>query len=417
MIKYFKFLLYPPGDVSALGGNSGGNSGFSTKNDIAILNEGVDDKPEDIKSTKEEPNEDDETPDEESEDTDEQDDEDEEESEKEDGEDEEEEESEEETKEYSSVPAISDIKKKFPEFFKQFPEVRAAIFRDQKFSEVFATPKEASIAANQAATLIEMETDLMSGNSEKLFAAVKKANTESYSKLVSNLLPTLEKSDKDLYMKLAAVPLKKAIRAAIIEGRRKEDKNLEYGAMHLHKFLFDSDDVNEKAEFEQEIAKKTQAEMDFEKRLAQLDSRDLNTFKTSVDEEYLGKVQAIFDKDIDDSLSAKMRSWMYNDLLKEVNTQLENDQRYMNQMRQLWLQAKNSGNNSVFKAKIVNTALARANQIIPGIKLKLKKEALKSSSNGHVKTKKVFTENSRERPKTQERPDRSKSDLDIIRGL
>ena len=43
------------------------------------------------------------------------------------------------------VPSVKDIKKDYPDFFKKHPEVKTAIFRDQRFSEIVGTPEEAEV--------------------------------------------------------------------------------------------------------------------------------------------------------------------------------------------------------------------------------------------------------------------------------
>src|SRR6266705_484539 len=150
--------------------------GIGTVTDLSALQDkendekGSDRKIEGNKEGKEEDNKDDDSGDEdkESEETTEEEDKDEDEEESEDEELEEDKEVEEDEKELDLVTRASDIKKAYPDFFKKFPDVRAAIYRDIQFSQYFASPQDAQVAAERADVLGRIEQDIINdGNPDK----------------------------------------------------------------------------------------------------------------------------------------------------------------------------------------------------------------------------------------------------------
>lgn len=322
---------------------------------------------------------------------------------------------------------VKDIKKDFPEFFKKHPEMRGVIYRERQYSEVFTSPQEAQSAARLADTYLQMESDLIGGNSEPLLKSLKKANDgKTFDDFVSNLLPNLLKVDSETYYKVVAVPLKKALRAALREGEKKGNKNLTASAQWIHDFLFQSADVNEKAEFEDKVknTEKSPEQAEYEKKIQALDQRDYRNYKTSVDEEWINGVEKFFmdGLDPDNVLSDWTKKKMLEEAISQLNEQMVKDTRYIRSINSLWVQARNSGYERSFKTRIVNTSLARAKQIIPTIRQKLRSDALserrrqnKDKDNGN---KRVIKNDNSKVKTISNKKDKYKgmSDLDIIRS-
>jgi len=362
------------GNITGFSGTKGEDDN-SSNDDLKLLKEGneEEDKEEDKKEEdKEEDIEDkEEDKDEEEEDT--------EEDEEEDKEEEDEDEENTEEDEKPGLVTIKDIKKDFPDFFKKHPEVRAVIARERQFSEIYADPAEAQDASVKANTFDNIQDDLVNkGHSEELFSTIKRTSPEAFERLMKGILPAIRKVDEATHMKLVAVPLKRALRAALAQGIKKGDKNLQYAAMHVHNFIFEDDDLNAKTDFEDESGvKKTKEQEDYEKKLQELDARDHIAFKNTVDAEFLSKTKAFFMDgfDPDNLLSDWTKDKMFEDCLKELNRQVSKDPRHLRNIDMLWKQAKSQSYNSDSKSRIVNAALARAKQIIPDTRRRLYAEA------------------------------------------
>ncbi len=343
------------------------------------------------------------------------------------GKEEDEEEEEEEEEIIGSLVTAKDVKEKYPDIFKKIPELKAVIYREQQYSQLFANPQEAQDAAGLADTFREMESDIVKGDFEPLLSAVKNTKDADFNKLAANLLPSMRKLDEQTYMKMLAVPLKQVLRSATAEAKQKGNKNLEYAAQYIHDFIFNDTNINDKAEFETNETKANPEEEKYKKKLEELDARDHNNFKNVVDREWLTEVQEVFfDKfDPDNVLSKWTKDKMFEDAVRELNKQLVADPRHMKNMEGLWRQAKASGYNADSKARIVNAALARAKQIIPTVRQKLRSEAFaKSDKTENKDEKRTFkprnersgNNGNEKRERKSPRNTSDMSDLDIIRG-
>lgn len=382
------------------------------KDDLEFLRE--DTEPEKEPEEKEpEEEEDEETEDEPKEETEDEEETTEEEPEEEDEEDEPEEEIE------TGLVTSKDLKAKFPEIFKKFPELKGVIYRERQYSEIFADPKDAQTAAEQAKTFVNVEQDLMHGVSEPLLNAIHGAKGSEFKKLAAGLLPALRKIDEPMFMKVIAVPFKQMLRKAFATGNKNGDKNLALSARHIHNFIFDDDKLDDREEFENEdVAKPSKVEEEYRKKLEELDTRDHKNFKQSVDMSMVeGVKEAFFDKfDPDGTLTPWIKDRMFEDAVRQVDAQLVKDPRHMKNMELLWRNAKAQGYSPESKSRIVNAVLARARQIIPQVRQQLRSEALAKNKKETVQKKfKVVKKESSEQRKTKPR-DTEMSDLDFIRS-
>lgn len=421
MFKMLFPLMAGPETIGDIGGST--KEPMTADDDLKFLRSG--EETPDEETTEETAEEEPETTEEESEDTEENTEEDES-SEEEEEETEEEPEEDDEEEPVGALVTAKDLKSKFPDIFKKVPELKAVIYREQQYSQLFSDPKEAQLAASQANVFQAMESDLLKGDIAPLFDSLKKSDGADFDKLASNILPSLRKLDESTFMKVIAVPLKQVLRRAFSEGTRKGDKNLALSAQHLHNFVFDNTNLNEKSEFESgDISKKSSEQEKYEHKLNELDQRDHKNFKNTVDTEWLGGLHESFFQgfDPDNTLTKWTKDKLFEDAILELNKQLSSDPRHMKNMEGLWRQAKASGYDLSSKSRIVNAALARAKQIMPQVRQKLRSEALakggKVSSGDKKKTFKVTpkTKTGEQRPRSKNpRNTSDMSELDIIRG-
>lgn len=322
----------------------------------------------------------------------------------------------------------TDIKTKYPKIFKEFPELRAAIFRDQRMSEIFGSPDDAEAAASKAGTLDNIEDDIINkGNVINLLNLVEKNNKASYEKIVTSILPHIQSTSKDLYLEIAAVPIKQLLRSAWATGKGK-DTDLGRAAAYIHNFFFGNTDIDSKVKFESVIAgsaEKTPEQKAFEERLAKLDEKEYTDFKGGVDNSYITKMSSEIRSGLDKDarLTEYAKNKLVEDILIDIKDQLVADTRYQTSMQSLWLQAKKSGFTSDFKSRITNAALARAKALIPTSRQKKVAEATKTVK---VKDDKVIKPEQFNQRRESKQVDRAKpqtnqskkpmSDIDILRS-
>jgi hypothetical protein len=334
---------------------------------------------------------------------------------------EEKEEVEEEEEDTERTTHVTDIKAKFPDFFKQFPDVKGALYREQRYSETFGSPEEAETAASRSEVLGKIEQDLfVSGNPVELLKVIQKESPDSYRKVAIGVLQHAQNEDQNLYYDLAAVPIKQLLRKAWKEGNGKET-DLGRAAAYIHKFFFDNTEFEAKvpAEAAFKPAEKSRAEIEAERKLATIADRQYNDFKGAVDQSYVKRMDAYIREGLekDDRLSEYMKNTIVTDIMRKIVTQVEQDKSYMSKMGSLFKQARNAEYASDFKSRIVSTALARAKSLVPSLRAKVIAEALgkgKTKPNGAGKV--VTRERTNERRVTTKKPTGPLTDMDILQG-
>lgn len=331
--------------------------------------------------------------------------------------------------EEDQIPSVKELKKDYPDLFKKHPEVKAAIFRDQKYAELIGSVEDAERAAVAVTTLGSIETDLLvNTDATKLLSTIKKSDEKAYEKLVLGLLPRLAEADKEIYYKVATLPIKQLLRNAWREGEG-DKTNLGKAAAWIHEYMFGKGaKFEDKVESEIESkSEKTAAQKEYEEKLEEINKREYTAFKSAVDESYGKRMESFIREtlDKDERLTEFTRKNIVRETLEEILGQLQQDTRYNSTLDSLWRQAKAAGFNKDFKGRILNTALLRAKSLAPKIRARLLNEALgKSSSKKKVvdlkegKKKIVQPQNNRSRQdgnKSQNDKGKFKSDIDILR--
>lgn len=389
-------------------GEVGSKTPQTAEDDLKFLRDGSEEDPTPEPEAEEEETEEEEPSDESEEET-----EDEEEKEEDD------EEEEEEPEEVGLVTA-KDLKAKYPDIFKKVPELKGIIYRERQYSEIFANPEEAQQANTQAGVFRNIESDLLGGNSENLLKAVKDDRNADFPKLAASLLPALKKLDDALFLKVISVPLKQVLRSAMAAGTKSGDKNLALSSQHIHNFIFGDTELDGKTELEQEPEKESPEKTEYRKKLEELNARDFMSAKSTVDNDIINNVrEAFFDKfDPDNTLSKWTKDRMFESAVKDLDGQLTKDPRHMKNVEVLWRAAKAANYNTESKSRIVNAVLARAKQIIPQVRQKLRNEALaKDKAATPIKKKfKVVPSGVKQKSKPNTKDTSQMSDLELIRS-
>lgn len=335
------------------------------------------------------------------------------------------EEEEEDDKEVTDLPSLKEIKAKYPNLLKEFPDVRAALYRDQQYADLVGSPKEAQDLVARADVLARVEKDLIGdGDPVELLKTIQAENKESYKSVVFRTLTYVQDTDKDLYYELASLPLKQILRAAYREGNG-DKTDLGRAAAYIHKYFFNDTDFNKKAEIESGVKakEKSKEQVEYENRIKTIDEREYTTFKTSVDTTYVNRMSNIIREklDKDERINDYMKKNIISDILTEIRDQLNGDKSYLAKMSSLFKQAQANGYTGDFKSRILTAALARAKSLTPAIRAKVVSEAL---GKGKVREEKkerrpVERREARQQDRNERTPAKPKapmSDMDVIRG-
>lgn len=313
-------------------------------------------------------------------------------------------EEEEEPKEFlpHERPTMAQIREKFPDLFKTFPTLKAAIAREKQFSEIFHTPAEASETASLADEYSALRDDVVAGTGEKLLPALKES--DSLGKFSKNFLPNLYKTDKDLHWQTIAPVLEDFVRAAYSNGTRNHNDNLKNAALVISEALLGDLEIAEgKKSLVQREAPKD-AKVDEEKQ--KYENTRYNDFNIDVHEALYESLKSEISNGLKvEGLTDFMKNSITQAIINQISDAVKADKTFTAYKDKLWKEAKSNGYRREDKSRIINASLARAKSLIPSLRRKLISEALGSSpSEGQKRQEKVEQIKSRREPGSQGRP-------------
>jgi hypothetical protein len=403
------------------------NEGISSPDDDSILEESNQDDDKQNDDNQNDDQDDDSSDENDDQDDDQSDDDSDDESDKDDDEDEDDDE---EDKKDDQLATAADLKKDYPDIFKKHPELRAAIYRDQAYSELFGSVKDAQAIKEQSNTLDKINEDLViKGNPDQLLKLIQDENKESFVKVARRTISYIKDNDKDLFYDLMSPAIKMLLRSAYRDGMGSDGKegDLAKAAKWIHKFYFNDTDLNSKVSFESDLEedKESPTEKAYRERMERIDQRDQSNFQQAVDGSYVSRMVKYIREglDKDERLNDYMKKTIINDILMDIKTKLNADSRYMSQMNSLWKQAKNAEWSNDHKSRIINAALARAKSLVSKSRSRIVSEALggkkartesrTTSNNGNNQRRERTPQRDRQNSNQSKRP---LTDLDILQG-
>lgn len=146
-----------------------------------------------------------------------------------------------EDEEITGPPRKKEIEKFAPGFFKKFPEMERAYYRDKQFVETIGTLDDAKELVEKARILEDFETDLESAATDKILKQVKENNPEAFAKIAETYIENLAKVDQDAYYHVVEKVLKRGIFGALTQAKNNDDEDLHKAALKFYKFMFPGD--------------------------------------------------------------------------------------------------------------------------------------------------------------------------------
>jgi hypothetical protein len=285
-------------------------------------------------------------------------------------------------------PTPKDVKAKFPSFFKDFPELKEAFYREIEFTKIFPTVEDAREAIEDNQAFRALQDSAFAGNPEPILTAIQKADKDAYVRFARQFIPALYKLDKDLYSDAVNPLFERLIQHAYKEGERHNNDNLKNAALVISQLLFDDDSI---AKGEKTITKK----IDPPKDTREQDATNFRNAWAKINPQLVAGMKSLISKDLDPKkvFSPFLREKIVQEIHNRIDKQLEHDEQHMKVMNSRWNRAKDQGFSDAELSKIVSTYLARAKALIPSIREDVRKRALS--------TKRRASEEQEERVKTR----------------
>lgn len=272
--------------------------------------------------------------------------------------------SEDEREESEKKVFFKSIKEKYPNFFKDFPDMRAVIGREKDYSRVFPTVDDARIAVEKVEVLDQLTASLDAGEVTPLLATLHSQNP----KVIEQILPTIQKHDPQTFLKITTPLFATFLRNAIIEGTKNENKNLILAAKHLSKYVFDNPipPANKKEEAPQEDPEKLRLANELRKRDYEIEDGFINDVRTTCENKVRLKLERRIDPE--NTMTPSVRKAVAEQALQEVKRLVHKDKRLATTIVSLLKSAaKEKFKGDEWKPRIVSAYLGRAKDFLPQV--------------------------------------------------
>lgn len=234
----------------------------------------------------------------------------------------------------------SDVIKKYPQIFKEFPDLEKKIYRGEKYEEIFPTLKDANEAKDRANTLSNAEAMLFAGDVTDILKSVRNEDEEAFKRVVENFLPTVERLDKSVYLQLMGNTGRFFIKNMLGEAQRfgqesEQSKALVGSARILNQFLFGNSQFQELVPIAKPV---NESDKRINEREQQLISQRFVEVRDDLIERADNAITATINKYIDprDSMSSYIRSKAVEDVKRQLDSAIGNDARFKSNLDHLW---------------------------------------------------------------------------------
>lgn len=295
------------------------------------------------------------------------------------------------------APRRKEILAKYPNIFKDFPQLERSMYREQKYSEILPTIEDAKLAAGKAGLLDQYEKEIMGGSTESLLTTVRDNDKEAFAKVVDNYLPTLFKVDQHSYYHTIGNIIKHTIISMVRDGKEQSSEELETAAAVLNQYIFGTTQFSHPQKLskeevaddgskgkEEELSRK---EKEFLERQYTSARDDLSTRVDNV-------IKASVDKAIDpnESMTEYVKGKATSDVLEGLEGLISRDTRFRVIYDKLWERAFDNDFGKESMDRIKSAYLSKAKTLLPLLIKKSRNEALrgnrKASDDNNQKDKK-----------------------------
>ena len=264
---------------------------------------------------------------------------------------------------------------KYKEFFKDFPGLKKAFFREQAYTEIFSNPSDAKDAAGSKESYDSIKDAVLSGNAEAFLSDIQEASPRGFKAFTSNFLNSLNKLDSSRFVDVTAPVFKATLDQVYKLGKKNSNKNLENAARLVFSTVFSSDDdlITGKVTDNNNDAPKD-AELDNERN--EFYAQKYNELQKSVGDTLDSKLSKMIDKGLDptDSLKPGLKRLLIKDIAQELDNTIVKDKAHLDRVNRLWKAEERAGFNGTNKDSIIMAYLSRAKALIPKIRSTKRKE-------------------------------------------
>ena len=288
--------------------------------------------------------------------------------------------------------SLRDLKAKYPDIFKQFPDLRRALAHENEYSKIYPSPEDAKKSKMVVDAFYELGDKCMEGDPKFILEKIQGQDKEAFDKYVENFLPSVFALNPVTFSKITRPIINKILRHARDTGQQNNDKNLYYSAAYIARHLYGESKVPDD-DMPQEDPRMKQREEELREKERAINQRLQDNFTRSVITDGNNRIMSIIRRNMDpeNAMSPKMRDAAAKEIYGEIDRILASDPRHRNTMNSLINQAEKEEFSQAAKDKILNALLARVKPLLPSVRQKVIQEYLgQKPKTGKPKADKKF---------------------------
>jgi len=276
-----------------------------------------------------------------------------------------------------------EILAKYPNLFKDFPQLENSYYRDQQFTEMFGTVKDAQAVAEKAETLDKFEGEILDGNIRNVLKAVKEESPNSFLKVVDDWMTTLADVDERAYMHVLGNITKHTIIAMVREGRRSGNEALQNAAQLVNQFVFGSSDFVQPTQLSKNNTQQNDQDNAQTEREQTFLRNQFNTTKEDLDSRVNNTLRNTIEANIDPrkSMSDYVRKNASREALENLAGLMERDTRFKSLADKLWENVFKTNFSKDSVERVRSAYLSKAKTLLPAVIKKARNDALRGT--GH----------------------------------
>ncbi len=284
--------------------------------------------------------------------------------------------------------SVKAITAKYPNFFKDFPYVKDAYFRERDYKEVFPTVEDAKEAAQRAQQFAQFEEGLFKGDTTEVLKSLKETDQKAFATVVDNYLPALMKVDQQAYFHVLGNTISNTVISMLQEAQASGNEQLGAAAKILNQYVFGTSQLRAPRNLVNQSPQEDEArkQLDNERMKFMTDRFEMVRSDVSTRLENVLKATVAEHIDPKKSMTDYVRKNAINDVMSQLDSLLQNDAEFRRHYDGLWQQAVRSGFNQQSVAAIRKAYLSKSRTVLGKIIGKVRGEAIRGLRGGKSNT-------------------------------
>lgn len=277
--------------------------------------------------------------------------------------------------------SFKEINAKYPQLFKDFPELRTVMAKEYQFSQVFPTVSDAKEALAKAETFDFVDQSLARGEAKPFIDHFRK-NPEAFNGFMGNFVKEIRANHNEAYTKMVFPAIKQILKSTLGEGKGKNDLNLQKAALIVARNLWGSEYQNILGQ-KDEPAKpeKSERELELEQQLEESHKNEQQRFHRGVYEAGMSALNTVLQNGFlrtlkmpefkGKTLTLGQKEYITKKSLETLGVQLNKNGAHVANMKSLFSKAAKAGFAGEWTARVSTAYLAGAKNLLPAIQQRL----------------------------------------------